>query len=248
MTDHSSAGKVIPFNEYPDRTDLAAALAGDVASALAEAIEVRGVASLVVSGGSTPGPMFKALSRHEIDWSRVSVTLADERAVPADHEVSNERLVREFLLQGRAAAAHFVALHEPEFATGSSAGTDARGAAVARVESRLAQLAHPFDVLLLGMGDDGHTASLFPDAPELEAAMAMDSRHSVLLINPPSQPLPRITLTRPTLLDARRVWLHITGEPKRVLYERVMKDGALPIARVLDAASAGCETAVYWAA
>ena len=226
----------------PDADALAERLAADVANALRAALEERGRASLVVSGGSTPAPMLDRLAREALDWSRVGVTLADERAVAPDHDDSNERLVRARLLVAEAAAARFTALYRAD-------------GDLARVAAALDGLARPFDVVLLGMGTDGHTASLFPDAPELEAALGGDD--PVAATTPPSSPHPRITLTRRALLDARRCALHVTGRAKRDVLEAAMTawrergdaPGVAPIARTLGPASEapGTSVEVWWA-
>ena len=232
----------LPLRTASDAAALADRLAADVAASLRAALDERGQASLVVSGGSTPAAMFDRLARERLDWSRVGVTLADERAVPPDHEDSNERLVRTRLLVDEAAAARFTALYRPD-------------GDLARVAAALDALAHPFDVVLLGMGTDGHTASLFPDAPELETALASDE--TVVEVRPPSTPHRRITLTRRALLDARRCVLHVTGAAKRDVLEAAMAawreggdaPGTLPVARTLGPASdaPGVAVEVWWA-
>ena len=181
--------------------NLADAVEGFLAARLREAPR----ASLVVSGGSTPLPFFKALSGRDLEWSRVDVLLADERWVDEDDDASNTRLVRENLLQNQASSARFLSLKQP-------GATPVEG--LAQVKAELAELALPVDVLILGMGNDGHTASLFPDAPELESAMNPECQEIVAASTPASQPQKRITLTWPPLRDARFTALHLKGEDK----------------------------------
>lgn len=202
-----------------DADALAALIATEIAILLREAIDTRAAASLVVSGGTTPAPVFDRLARDTtIDWARVWVTLADERAVPRDDPASNERLVREHLLTGPASTARFVSQYRE----------DGDLDAVARA---LDAMPRPLDVVLLGMGTDGHTASLFPDAPELEDAMTTE--RPVMAMHPPSASQPRITLTRSRLLDSRVRLLHVTGVAKR----DVLVDAIAAYARAGDAPS-----------
>ena len=226
-----------PLVTGADRDALAARLAADVAARLASAIEARGGATLVVSGGSTPEPFFERLAEIPLEWEKVLVTLADERWVPADHPDSNAALVRGTLLRGAAAGATLVELHTD--APTPEAGLDA-------VAKRLAAVPRPFDVVVLGMGGDGHTASLFPDAPELEHAMSATDV-PVAAAHPPSVTQARITLTRAALVDSVARVLHVTGEDKRAVLERALADEPrlAPIARVLDEAPDG--TTIYWA-
>jgi 6-phosphogluconolactonase len=144
----------------------------------------------------------------DLDWSKVSITLADERWVPPDHADSNESLVRKTLLTGHAAAARFVPLYRQVV-------DDAQ--ALKQVTADIRSMHLPFCVVMLGMGADGHTASLFPDAPaqELRAAMALDNEDVVAFLHPPSVSQTRISLTRACLLDAGHRFLHITGTGKR---------------------------------
>ncbi|HET8882560.1 MAG TPA: 6-phosphogluconolactonase [Solimonas sp.] len=199
------------------------ALAAFIAGTLERALQTRSQASLLVSGGRSPVPLFAALSRHALDWPRVTIGLVDERCVPPDSDASNARLIREHLLQGRAASARFVPLYE--------AGLDPEAAAV-HAERTLATMPTPFDAVVLGMGDDGHTASLFPDAPGTAAALDPRAPRRVVAICPASAPHARLSLTMRALLDSRVLALSIAGAGKcRVLEAAADADPArLPIA------------------
>lgn len=216
------------------RDQLAAQLAESVAEALRHDLAEQERALLVVSGGSTPVPFFHALSAVELPWARIDVTLADERWVAETASDSNARLVREHLLQGPAAAATFVPLT-------SEAETPEQGAA--EVAGRLRPLTWPASVVILGMGGDGHTASLFPDSQELSLALA--TAEPVVAVRTPSQPQPRITLSADRLHQARRHVLHLTGEEKRSVLARALTGDdsrELPIRAFL-----ACPLAIYWA-
>ena len=189
--------------ESPD--EVAQALAVTVTRFLDARLKEAPRVSLVVSGGSTPLPFFRSLSDMDLEWGRVDVLLADERWVEEGDDASNTRLVRENLLQNKASSARFLSLKQP-------GATHVEG--LARVKAELADLALPVDVLILGMGNDGHTASLFPDAPELEAAMDPECQEIVAASTPVSQPQKRITLTWPLLREARFTALHLKGEDK----------------------------------
>lgn len=213
-------------------------LAGQLAEAVAEALrqDLAGQERvlLVVSGGSTPLPFFRALSACELPWERVQVTLADERWVAEEAADSNARLVREHLLQGLAAAASFVPLTTAD-------PTPEQG--TAEVAERVTALAWPASAVILGMGGDGHTASLFPDSPELSLALSTDA--PVVAVRTPSQPQARITLSADRLHQARRLLLHITGGEKRTVLSRALAGDdirELPIRAFL-----ACPLAVYWA-
>lgn len=212
--------RVMPeFKEFKDSATLAAALAEQVADLLREGIGERGAASLVVSGGSTPVPFFAALSEADLAWEQVVVTLADERWVAPADAASNEGLVRRYLLQGRAAAACFVGLK-------TGAATALEGETECAV--RLALVPRPFDAMILGMGNDGHTASLFPNAEQLPEALAPYSGKLCLAIIPPAAPHARMTLTLPALLQSRRIILHLVGQEKRKVYEKALAEGPVP--------------------
>ncbi|WP_374536625.1 6-phosphogluconolactonase [Chitinimonas taiwanensis] len=226
------------IHDYDSRVDLDICLAREVAAALETALRERGVASLAVSGGRTPVGMFQQLRQMRLDWSRVWITLVDDRWLPADHEDSNERLVREHLLKYQVEAANFVGLKTA--AATPEAGLDA-------VEAALAPIPQPFDVLILGMGEDGHTASLFPCSAELASAAALDNPRQVAAVNPTSAPYARISLTLAAIVRSRNLFLHLTGAKKKAIFDAAMAapTDRLPIARVFDAASGVCH--MYWA-
>ena len=227
------------FKEFKDSATLVAVLAAQVAELLRAGIKERGRASLVVSGGSTPVPFFAALSELALDWKQVVITLADERWVDPTDTDSNEHLVRLHLLQNRAAAARFVGFK-------TAVATAVQGEK--ECADRLALLPKPFDVLILGMGNDGHTASLFPQATRLGQALALDSGKLCLGITPPVAPHERMTLTLPALLQSRQIILHLVGAEKRAVYERALANGPvaqMPIRAVLRQTTA--PVTVFWA-
>jgi 6-phosphogluconolactonase len=222
---------------FDDRQAMAEAMADDIADLLRAAIDDRGRASLAVSGGSTPEAMFRCLSEQRLAWDRVIVTLVDERWVPPDADDSNERLARTALLQGPAAAARFVGLKNP-------AATPEAG--LAETERALRDVPRPFDVLVLGMGDDGHTASLFPGTAELAGALAA-AAPACAPVRPPGLQ-PRMTLTLPTILDSRYILLLLAGRNKWDIYKQAVNGTdatAMPIRAVFAQATAPLE--VYWA-
>jgi 6-phosphogluconolactonase len=195
---------------------LAAALAELVCDTLGHAVVARGSASLVVSGGSTPAAYFPRLARQALPWERATITLADERWVPPSDEASNERLVRSHLLRDRAAAASLIGLK-----TSAAAPCDA----VREVDAALARIAHPYDLVLLGMGHDGHIASLFPGAPELAQGLDPDSRARCVAITPPAYASPavaRLSMTLAELLRARRIVLVLQGAGKRAALDHAL--------------------------
>lgn len=222
------------FIEYPDREmmmiDLANLLAGEISGVLRH----EDSASFVVPGGTTPGPIFDVLCAVDLDWGRVSVMLSDERWVPETSERSNTRLLKERLLVERAAQANLLPLY---------AAADAPEEKIDELEQAISP-ALPISVLLLGMGDDMHTASLFPGADKLAEALAPDA--PVLMpMRAPGAPEPRITLTAPVLAGAISKHIVITGPKKRQALERATSLGdtmQAPVAAVLKDAT------VHWAA
>jgi 6-phosphogluconolactonase len=194
---------------FPSREALYEAAAGALSDALTVGIAAKGAASLALAGGSTPAPVYRLLSQAPLDWAKVTVTLTDERKVAADHPDSNERMLRQTLLTGPAAQARFAPLDETAIAALT-----------------------PFDGVLLGMGEDGHFASLFPGNAALADGLAGGSLTIDVPRGEPAPPQPRSSLTLKALSGAATALLVITGAAKRSLLENV--DG-LPVAALIDA-------------
>jgi 6-phosphogluconolactonase len=201
---------------YHTAADLADAAAQAVEAALEGALDARGHASLVGTGGRSPGPVYDRLSRAELDWAHVAVTLSDERHVDVDSPQSNTRLLRERLFVGPAAAAQYLPL------------TD-------YAEGVLRKLL-PFDAVILGMGPDGHIASLIPGSPVL--AQGMDPDGEALTAESPQgfgdPPVARITLTLSALLQSRAIFLLIAGEAKRQVVEAAEAGADYPVGAILN--------------
>ncbi|WAP70880.1 6-phosphogluconolactonase [Jiella pelagia] len=217
------------FHRYETREALAEALASGVAAVLAGAIATEGVARLAVSGGSTPKRFFERLAQAEIDWADVTITLVDERWVPEDSERSNAAMLRRHLLAGPAAAARFVPFYEPSAMPEEVFDT---------LNDRFHRIGRAFDVVILGMGTDGHTASWFPNAPGLAQCLDPATDDTVAIAHPPSQDEPRVTLTFPLVVDARFLALHIEGEEKLQTFAAAKGEGPveeMPVRAVLQA-------------
>jgi len=214
---------------FAQRDCLAQALACRIALALWETLDRAPQAYLMLSGGSTPVPMLRALSQQTLPWERVIVTLADERWVAPDQPESNTRMIHETLLQGPAAAAQWRGLY-----TGDA--TVETGCE--RLNAEIWTARDP-DVLVLGMGDDGHTASLFPDLPELRQWSRADAPASLLVAHTAASPLPRISFSGRVLHRARHTLIHIQGENKRQVLASASRQ-SLPIAAFMRGAE------VWW--
>lgn len=199
------------LNHFDSSAELNQQFATRLCAILTDAIASRGQAYLVVSGGRTPQALFQQLSQSDLDWSKVTITLADDRFLPDSEADSNERLVKASLLQGNAAKARFISLYAP-FATAELA--------VPALLERVVDLP-TFDVVILGMGEDGHTASLFPCSKELGAGMAGDAP-ALLAVNPTTAPYQRISFSKPRLLDSRFLFLHLVGDSKLKVLEQAM--------------------------
>jgi 6-phosphogluconolactonase len=198
---------------FPNPDEMVGALADEIVSRLRAAVSARGSASLVVSGGSTPGALFDSLSARRAPWERVWITLSDERWIAPDQDGSNEKLVRTRLLTGMAAPAGLVPLKTADASP---------EAAEARVDAAVAAMPRPFDIVLLGMGDDGHTASLFPHATGLEAALDTARPELVRAIHASDAAATgeRMSLTLRALLGSRLIVLLIRGEAKLTAYRK----------------------------
>jgi len=190
-------------------------LAIEVAKRLNEAVKERGQACLSVGGGRFPKPFFQRLSKQNIAWEQVCVVLGDERWVDPGDEASNEKLVRENLLSGPASAARFVGLK-----TGHTNPADG----LEEIETRLQSLPPLLDVTIVGMGEDGHTASLFPSATqdELDQALRPASGQNAALMHPTVSDVPRITLTLPRLKASRWLVIAAPGSSKLETFEMAL--------------------------
>lgn len=229
-------GRNLEFR-YADRQRLIAELVRDVAFRLQQAVAERGRALLAVSGGRSPIPLFHALRDIDLPWTEITITLVDERCLPAEHPDSNAHLVRQHLLVGPAAAAHFVPFFEQIY---DSDEQSLEGLCAAANE-RLAELAWPLDVAILGLGADGHSASLFAGSPGFEEAIDLEREAPCSLVYPAHVPYPRLTLTLRTLLAARHRLLQFGGADKIAVYERAQMgaDPCLPISLLLHHAQGG---------
>ena len=229
----------IHLHTFEANTALVEALANKIAVNLQDAIAARGHATLIVSGGSTPKPLFKQLRKIKLAWEKVTVGLCDERWVDPAHPDSNEQFVKTFLLQDEAAKATFSSMY-----IGGVEATEAEALCSAKVAAEL----FPFDVLILGMGSDAHTASLFPENPKLEKGFDLDTHALCIAIEPHSAPHMRMSLTRRAILDAANLYLHFEGKEKLGIYEKAMEGEdmySMPIRSILKQKKKDVE--VYYA-
>ena len=229
----------IAIEAFSSADDWSEACAERLAGALGEGISAGGKAMFAGAGGSTPSPIYRRLADADLDWSKVAVTLVDERHVPESSPDSNARLMRETLLTGRAAAARFIPLHH-------AAVTVDRAAAMA---AKALQAEGPLDAVLLGMGEDGHICSMFPGSPTLKTLLTTALEPAVLGVPPGrdgmAPPQERISLNIPYLARARRVVLALTGAKKRAVFEaEATGDPAVqPIAALI---ASGAPLEVLW--
>src|SRR3990170_2884132 len=213
--------------EYDGAEEMADAVAGDIGFIVESALDARGSALLALPGGKTPLPVFERLAEADLPWKKVTIIPTDERLVPLDSPLSNIRAIAGIFLKAGARVFPI--------------GTDIADYRLAgnSADARLQDLQFPPDLVWLGMGEDGHTASIFP-GPDLQDALdAPKARRAVGVMPdplPPEAPVPRVTLTRAAILSARTILITITGQDKRDLLEQAIADGQsskLPIGRVL---------------
>ena len=226
-------------NDFNTRQELDQALATKVASELSHAIATKGKASIAVSGGSTPKGFFKALSQIDLAWDKVTVTLADERWVDFESDASNTRLVHENLLQNNAKAAKFFHIKQGELLS-----EDTLNELNVTAKDNIL----PLDVLILGMGEDGHTASLFPCSDQIQQGLAIDNTDALMKVVPQTAPNDRITFTFSHLIQSKNVILHVCGEGKKTVLDKANAGTdffEMPIRAFLQ--NKNIETQIYWA-
>ena len=226
--------------DYDDREEMADAVAGDIAFIIESALDARGEAIIAIPGGSTPLPIYQKLADKKLNWKKVTIIPTDDRLVPMTDEASNVRAIAMAFIKSGARVFPITSDIDDYKLAGNSAN------------AKLADLKFPLDLAWLGMGGDGHTASIFA-GPDLEDALnAPNGRHAVGVMPdplPPEAPYPRVTLTRSAILSARTVLITITGDDKKALLEGAIEDGhssKLPNGRVLAKAEQPID--IHWAA
>lgn len=227
------------INDFNSRQQLDQALADNVSQILQSAIALKGKASIAVSGGSTPKGFFTVLSNKDIDWKKVTITLADERWVDINSDASNTRLVHENLLQNNAAVARFFHLKQ---------GENLCEETLADLNIAADNLLLPLDVVILGMGEDGHTASLFPCSEQIQNGLDSSNPSSLMKVEPATAPHQRITFSFATLKQSKNIFLHLCGDNKKQVLNKALSDDdifEMPIRAFLQ--DEGIDTQVYWA-
>lgn len=204
---------------FETKQDLELRLCSDIVRYLSEAIQNKGNATLLLSGGSTPGGVYRLLSDTDLDWSKVTVGLVDERYVGPDSEFSNHLLLKNTLLQNKAKSALFIPMvsNRTDYVKNEQ-----------EIDAAYRIFTEP-DVVLLGMGPDGHTASIFPNDPNSNLALQADTKRLILNTNAPAHPTQRITCAANLLCRSKHLLLMLTGEQKLEVFEQAQKL-KLPIA------------------
>ena len=224
--------------DYDSVDELADAVAGDVGFIVESALDARGACLLALPGGKTPRPVFAKLAAAKLDWRNVTIIPTDDRLVPMQDERSNVRAIAQAFLPTGARVIPIAAEIDDYRLAGNSA------------DARLQDLAWPPDLCWLGMGEDGHTASIFAGPDLADALDAPKARRAVGVLPDPmpaDAPVPRVTLTRAAILSARTILITITGANKRELLEGAIADGQsskLPIGRVLAEAEQPID--IHW--
>ncbi|MDT0594029.1 6-phosphogluconolactonase [Glaciecola petra] len=227
----------VMFNKYTNADNLNTSFANKILAKLRRGIEDNGVATMAVSGGSTPKPLFDLLANKSFDWTNVIVTLVDERWVDSQHADSNEKLVKENLLVEQAAAAKFVSL---------TADYDSPYDAENEISQRIDDIADEFDVLVLGMGEDGHTASLFPCSEQIDAGLDLERELSAIATQPTTASHLRMSMSLAKIIKAKNIYLHLVGDKKLAVLEDALANydaKQKPIKAVCDEA----QVSLMWA-
>ena len=226
MLEKPPLGTKVRWTDCADRQSWANKAAEKIAELLDGSIASRGVGSLVVAGGTTPQPIFNRLSQLHLDWPKVHVGLTDERWVKASHRDSNAHLVRHSLLRNQAKSAHFHPLYIDK---------PRPSAAIAEAERTISAMPRPFDVVLLGMGTDGHFASLFPGLPETKAGLDLHNPALCVAVDKQQNGYARLSLTISALLHSRLILVAISGRPKRTVALQALAGGnGTPIVTLLS--------------
>lgn len=225
-------------NKFDSRDELQDVLKNDVINGLSAGLVEKGKASMLLSGGSTPGPLYKALSQQQLNWNNVWFAPTDERWVEPDHADSNEKLIRETLLQNNAKAAHYISL--------KSEGNDPF-TGQEQSNNNIATLPLPFDIVLLGMGEDGHVASLFPGLEDTSAAMDDKCVNFCQGIRRGGGDVDRMTMTLNSLMKAKKIILLFYGLKKLAIFEqaKLSKTADLPVSYLLHQHQV--PVSLYWA-
>ena len=220
---------MILFKKFPNSTDNAQALAQAVANNLRDTLTQQERATLAVSGGKSPISFFQALNQMDLDWSRVNITLVDERVVPTQHADSNTSLVRQYLIKNQLSQAKWLPLISDD------ADEDELKNISQSVEFALQNYTQP-DVLVLGMGGDGHTASIFPKAPQFADAICVNYPQPLLHTTPVTAPYERISMTLTAIAHTPHVYLAIAGADKFAIYQQAEQgeNPNFPISYVLN--------------
>lgn len=227
---------MVYFNTFIHQDVAARALAQAVADNLRQLLEKQSTVTLAVSGGRSPIAFFQALSQQSLDWQNVYITLVDERIVPTTDDDSNTKLVRQYLLQNQAQQAQWIPLIADEALNLTTQDV---------VAMALKYFKQP-DIVILGMGNDGHTASLFPQAPQFSDGINRDYPQPLLHTTPITAPHERISMTLATIEHAQFVYLAIAGEEKKEIYHLAVQaeNAQYPISYVLN--SKQINTYVYY--
>jgi len=219
-------------------SDLAVILAQKITIHLKERLQQQDQVSLIVSGGNTPKILYEKLSTMDLDWSRVVITLTDERWLPTEDRNSNEWLIKNSLLINKAKTAQWISLktdnEKPE-------------QAIKTIDARLEKIPKPYDIMILGLGLDGHTASLFPCAENITQALDLTYPHACIALHPRNAPFARMSLSLQELKKCRHAILLLQGKEKWAIYQKALADltdwPTMPVRGLLE--NTLC-TEVYW--